>query len=69
MADRWFSPGTPDSSINKTDSQYITEMLLKVVLNTISLPKYDIDNSSLVKGSPGFYGSANGTPFDKLILN
>jgi hypothetical protein len=26
---RWFSPGTPVSSINKTDSDYITEILLK----------------------------------------
>jgi hypothetical protein len=26
----WFSPGTPASSINKTDSHDITEILLKV---------------------------------------
>ena len=32
---RWFSPGTPVSSINKTDSHIITEILLKVSLNTI----------------------------------
>jgi hypothetical protein len=32
---RWFFPGTPVSSINKTDSDYITEILLKVGLNTI----------------------------------
>jgi hypothetical protein len=31
----WFSPGTPVSSTNKTDRHYITEILLKVVLNTI----------------------------------
>jgi len=30
---RWFSPGTPVSSTNKTDE--ITEILLKVALNTI----------------------------------
>ena len=30
----WFSPGTLDSSINKTDHHDITEILLKVVLNT-----------------------------------
>ena len=36
-AGRWFSPGTPVSSINKTDCQYIAEILLKVALNTISL--------------------------------
>ena len=34
---RWFSPDTPGSSINKTDRHNITEMLLKMALNTISL--------------------------------
>ena len=34
---RWFSLGTPFSSINKTDSHDITEILLKVVLNTKTL--------------------------------
>ena len=33
---RWFSPGTPVSSTNKTDHNYITEILLKVALNTIN---------------------------------
>jgi hypothetical protein len=33
-AGRWFSPG---SSTNKTDRNDITEILLKVVLNTITL--------------------------------
>jgi hypothetical protein len=33
----WFSPGTPVSSINKTDHHDITEILLEVVLNTINL--------------------------------
>jgi hypothetical protein len=33
----WFSPGTPVSSTNKTDCHDITEILLKVVLNTITL--------------------------------
>ena len=32
---RWFSPGTPVSSTNKTDRHDITEILLKVALNTI----------------------------------
>ena len=36
-ADRWFPPGTHVSSTNKTDRQDITEILLKVVLNTITL--------------------------------
>ena len=34
---RWFSPGTQVSSTNKTDHHDITEILLKVVLNTITL--------------------------------
>jgi len=32
----WFSPGTPVSSTNKTDCHNITEILLKVGLNTIN---------------------------------
>ena len=31
---RWFSPGTPVASTNKTDYHDITEILLKVALNT-----------------------------------
>jgi len=34
---RWLSPGSPVSSTNKTDRQDITEILLKVALNTITL--------------------------------
>ena len=33
---RWFSPGTSVSSTNKTDCHDITEILLKVTLNTIN---------------------------------
>jgi len=33
---QWFSPGTLVSSTNKTDCHDITEILLKVALNTIS---------------------------------
>ena len=36
MAGRWFSPGTPVSSTNKTDRLDITEVLLKVPLNSYS---------------------------------
>ena len=36
---RWFSPGTPVSSTNKTDRHDITEILLKVALSTIT-PEY-----------------------------
>jgi hypothetical protein len=32
---RWFSPGPPVSSTNKTDRHDITEIVLKVALNTI----------------------------------
>jgi hypothetical protein len=32
----WFSPGTPDSFTNKTDCHDITEILLKMALNTIN---------------------------------
>ena len=34
--DGWFSLGIPVSSINKTDHHDITEILLKVALNTIN---------------------------------
>ena len=36
-AGRWFSPGNPVSSTNKTDRHDITELLLKVAFNTINL--------------------------------
>jgi hypothetical protein len=39
---RWFSLGTPVSSINKTDCHDITEILLKVALNTIIQPNHSI---------------------------
>ena len=37
MTGLWFSPGTTVSSTNKTDLHDITEILLKVALNTINL--------------------------------
>ena len=37
---RWFSLGTPVSSTNKTDCHDITEILLKVALNTINQPVF-----------------------------
>ena len=46
---RWFSPGTPVSSINKTDHSDITETLLKVALNTIIIYKpckIDVNNAN-----------------------
>jgi hypothetical protein len=41
---RSFSLGTPVSSINKTDSHDITEILLKVALNTIMIIIYVVIN-------------------------
>ena len=35
-AGRWFSPGTPVSSADKADIHDITEIMLKVALNTIN---------------------------------
>ena len=41
---RWFSPGTPVSSTNKTDRHNITEILLKVAFNTIILtPAWNLE--------------------------
>jgi hypothetical protein len=34
---RWFPPGTPVSSTNKTNLHDITEILLKMALNTINI--------------------------------
>ena len=36
---RWFSPGIPVSSTNKTECHDITEIILKVALNTINQTK------------------------------
>ena len=41
---RWFSPDTPISSTNKTGSHDITEILLKVALNTINIISFAIIN-------------------------
>ena len=43
VAGRWFSPGSPISSTNKTDHHDITEILLKVALNTIKQTITEID--------------------------
>jgi hypothetical protein len=40
VAGRWFSRGTPVSSTNKTDRRDMTEILLKVALNTINKQKH-----------------------------
>ena len=38
--DRWFSPGNPVASTNKTDRNDITEILLIVALSTINQPSF-----------------------------
>jgi hypothetical protein len=47
-----FSPATPVFSTNKTDCPYITEILLKVALNTISLTLYIKVNEVNLKMCP-----------------
>ena len=47
VAGLWFFPGTPVSSTNKTDRHDITEILLKVVLNTINQTKPNLCISDL----------------------
>jgi hypothetical protein len=39
MSGCWFSSGVPVSSTNKTDCHDMTEILLKVALNTINQTK------------------------------
>jgi hypothetical protein len=39
---RWFSPGPPVSSTKKTDLRDITEILLKLALNTIKQTIYSV---------------------------
>ena len=65
MTGRWFSPGTPVSSSNKTDRHDITEILLKVALqhhkpkpnltyNVIDYQNFLSWSIELVKHSPVF---------------
>jgi hypothetical protein len=44
-----FSPSTPVSFNNKTDCHDITEILLKVVLNTIALTPKELELSDLTE--------------------
>jgi hypothetical protein len=50
---RWFSPGTPVSSTNKTDHHDIAEILFKVALNTNYLPPSSIKQTSPIVFSKG----------------
>jgi hypothetical protein len=47
---RWFSLGTPVSSINKTDRRDINEISLKVALNTIKQTNKQTNNSEITNG-------------------
>jgi hypothetical protein len=49
VAGQWFSPGTLVSSINKTDRHDITETLLKMVLNTITLTPSSFEVTNILK--------------------
>jgi hypothetical protein len=44
----WFSLGPPVSTIDKTDRHDITEIMLKVALNTITLTSNPTKESSLL---------------------
>ena len=44
---RWFSPGPPISSTNKTDRRDIAEILLKVALNTIKTKTKPVSYGSI----------------------
>jgi hypothetical protein len=44
---QWFTQGTPVFSTNKTDPNDITEILLKVALNTITLNPITYDTVDL----------------------
>ena len=46
---RWFSTGPPVSSTNKTERHDITEILLKVPLNTIKQQKHNIKDCRVHK--------------------
>ena len=52
---QWFSPGTAVSDTNKTDRHDITEILLKVALNTINLnqPHFKLYYTGGHLGFPG----------------
>ena len=45
---RWFSPGAPVSSTNKTDRHDIAEILLKMALNTIKQTNKQTNNQLLL---------------------
>ena len=59
MADLWFSPGTLLSFTNKTDCHNITEILLKVVLNTINHKTYTCTDIKNIQPSQCLFSRMN----------
>ena len=57
MTGRWFSRGLAVSSTNKADRHDITEILLKVVLNTTKQTKKHTNNKPIIGGGGGGGGS------------
>jgi hypothetical protein len=66
VAGQWFSPGTSVSSTNKTDRHNITEILLKVAFNTITLSLY-ITTLSAMKKLP-FLSLSLSRQFTNILL-
>jgi len=48
--DSGFSPGIPVSSTNKTDRHNMTEILLKLALNTLTLTPYFLSVVAVISG-------------------
>ena len=59
---QWFSPGTRVSSTNKTDHHNITEILLKMSLNTITLTLIPFVIQTIIGLSPVVYEIVNKHP-------
>ena len=65
----WFSPGSPVSSTNKTDRHDITEILLKVALNTIKQTKKALSKFNSLFISISWYTSLySRLLFEKLMV-
>ena len=60
MEGRWFSPGTPVSSTKKTHRHDITEIVLKVALNTITIIYLNRQSVDILVSDCAYYGN-----FDK----
>ena len=68
MAGWWFSLGTLVTSTNKADSHDITEILLKVVLNTITLsPKRRKLDMILMRLTSAVKLTVPNTAYNKIV--